>query len=211
MSDPKYPVDVIYLAACSRGARLTRICVASIRYFYPDVPIKLLPGGPSEAGLAGEMERYRTVGVAEFPAGDYGWGFVKLGPLSARGNQRFLILNSDTVMTGPILDRLETCGGQFIVDRGDQTESRAGQFYWNPDETAREGTDLPRLPSYFNTSQWVGTSGVIGGSEFDPFGEWGMPRKLKHPRVFKAEEQGILNFVVNRLLAAGRLSLDQVP
>jgi hypothetical protein len=113
-------------------------------------------------------------------------------------------------MTGPTLDRLEGCGAQFIVDREDQTEGRAREIYWDPDEAAKEGIDLPRLPRYFNTGQWVGTSGVIGRTEFDPFLEWGMPRKLKHPHVFKNGEQGILNLVVNRLHVAGRLSFDRV-
>jgi hypothetical protein len=200
-----------YITASAHDTRYTRICVASIRRWHPGATVRLLRGGAVDPELVAELARYWDVEVAEWPEGNYGWGFVKLEPLFAPGNQRFLILDSDTVMTGPILDRLEACGGQFIVDREDQTESGARQIYWDPDEAAKEGIDLPRLPCYFNTGQWVGTSGVIDRSEFDPFVDWSMPRRLRYPKVFKNGEQGILNFVVNRRHVAGKLSLDRIP
>jgi hypothetical protein len=63
-------VDCIYIAASARDARYTRICVASVRYFYPDVAIKLLAGGQLERGLADEL-RFWNVGMADLPSGDY--------------------------------------------------------------------------------------------------------------------------------------------
>ena len=42
----------VYIAASLHDARYTRICVASLRYFYPAVRIKLLPGGPLQRGLS---------------------------------------------------------------------------------------------------------------------------------------------------------------
>ena len=40
MSTPGRKVDCIYVTAAAHDARYTRICVASIRYFYPEIPIK---------------------------------------------------------------------------------------------------------------------------------------------------------------------------
>ena len=95
-------IDCIYIAASARDARFTRICVASVRYFYPDIAIKLLVGGPLQRGLADELQRHWNVGVAQLPAGDYGWGFVKLEPLFMPSKERFLVLDSDTVIAGPV-------------------------------------------------------------------------------------------------------------
>ena len=36
------PIDRIIIACCERDFWLTRICVASIRYWYPEIPIGLL-------------------------------------------------------------------------------------------------------------------------------------------------------------------------
>jgi hypothetical protein len=96
--------DCIYIAACARDARLTRICVASIRYFYPDIPIRILAGGPLQSGLAEELHRYWGVELVDLPRGDYGWGLVKIEPLFGPAGQRFLVMDVDTVFTGRVLD-----------------------------------------------------------------------------------------------------------
>src|SRR5579864_5917378 len=81
LNNSESSIDCIYIAACARDARLTRICVASIRYFYPEVPIRLLAGDILQCGLAEELHRYWGVGLVDLPSGDYGWGLVKLEPL----------------------------------------------------------------------------------------------------------------------------------
>ena len=108
-------VDAIYIAASAGDARFTRICVASVRYFYPDVPIRLLPGGRLQRGLTDELKQYWDVEMSAFAPGDYGWGFVKLEPLFASPGATFLVLDSDTVLTGPILDVWMDSDAPFLV------------------------------------------------------------------------------------------------
>src|SRR5260370_8887612 len=38
------PLDCIYIAASALDSRFTRICVPSVRYFYPDAPLLFLVG-----------------------------------------------------------------------------------------------------------------------------------------------------------------------
>src|SRR5436190_24325005 len=97
VNNRRHPVDCIYIAACARDARLTRICVASIRYFYPDVPITLLAGDILQRGLAKQLKRYWNVDLADLPLGDYGWGLVKLEPLFGPSGQRFMVCDVDTI------------------------------------------------------------------------------------------------------------------
>jgi hypothetical protein len=204
-------VDTIYITASDYDGRFARICVASVRYWHPDAHISLLAGGAVNAELVKELDQYWGVETADIPKGNYGWGFVKLEPLFDSTGQKFLVLDSDTVMTGPVLECLDNRGAQFIVDNEDQTASRAKQIYWDPEEAAKAKIDLPRCPVYFNTGQWVGTSGIIGRADFEPFLEWTLPRKLKYPQIFKNGEQGILNYIVNNLHNSGRVSLDRIP
>jgi hypothetical protein len=104
MTERQHGIDCIYLAACSRDARLTRICLASVRYFYPDVPIRILAGDILQPGLAEEVKKYWNVDVHDLPTGDYGWGLVKLEPLFGTPGEKFLVMDVDTVMTGRFLD-----------------------------------------------------------------------------------------------------------
>ena len=96
-------IDCFYILACARDARLTRICVASIRYFYPDIPIRLLAGDILQRGLAEELHRYWGVELVDLPRGDYGRGLVKLEPLFVFGRpgHTFLLMDVDTVLAGP--------------------------------------------------------------------------------------------------------------
>ena len=114
--DGAHAVDRIYLAACARDARLTRICLASIRHFYPDAPIQILAGDILQRGLARELKQHWGVEVADLPRGDYGWGFVKLEPLFGPPGQRFLVMDVDTAFTGRVLDVRAESDAPFFVD-----------------------------------------------------------------------------------------------
>ncbi len=116
LSEFKSSVDCIYIAACARDARLTRICVASIRYFYPDIPIRLLAGDILQRGLASELHSYWGVELVDLPEGDYGWGLVKLEPLFGPPGQSFLVVDVDTAFTGPVLDMRAESDAPFFVD-----------------------------------------------------------------------------------------------
>lgn len=190
------PVDCIYVSASTLDARLTRICVASVRYAYPDIPVKLLVGGKLQAGLADELSRHFDVQVADFPLGDYGWGFVKLEPLFGPPGERFLMLDSDTVLTGPVLDLWADTDAPFVIDNEEYEPQVIPTRYYDWEKV---GTADPaaRPPAFvFNSGQWVGTSGVLSRADFDPWVNWTLPRTLRHPELFFPGDQGVLNYVL---------------
>jgi hypothetical protein len=200
-------IDHIYVAASAHDARYTRICVASVRYFYPDIPIKLLAGGPLTSGLATELRYYWNVGVADLPVGDYGWGFVKLEPLFGQCGERFLILDSDTVMAGPVLDLWGDADAAFLVNDETQTEEDTRQLYYDW-RLARQFDPKAQPPRFvFNTGQWFGTRGILTREDFGPWVEWTMPRRLRHPAAFMPGDQGVLNYIVNRKAAFAGLDV----
>jgi hypothetical protein len=204
-------VDVIYIAASSHDAAFTRTCVASIRRFYPDIPIRLLVGGPLERGLAHELRRFFGVGVAELPKREYGWGFVKLEPLFKATPERFLVLDSDTVITGPVLKWAGEHDSDFIVDSEEQTAERGRQIYYDSERAAQDGSPVAAPAFLFNTGQWFGRSGVLTREHFQGLVEWSWPRRVARPQVFKNGEQGILNFVVNEQVRLGVIRTARVP
>lgn len=194
----RFVIDCLYVAASARDARYTRICVASIRYFYPDVPIKLLVGGPLERGLAEELRRYWDVGVADLPAGDYGWGFVKLEPLFGRPGERFMVLDSDTVIAGPVLDLWPADdAAPFLVDDEVQTDSEIRRLYYDWRHMSQIDREARPPVFVFNSGQWFGTAGVLSRANFSQWLDWTMPRQLRYPQIFKQGEQGAFNYVLN--------------
>jgi hypothetical protein len=202
-------IDCIYIAACARDARMTRICVASIRYFYPDIPIRLLAGGILQRGLAEQLHRYWGVELVDLPKGDYGWGFVKLEPLFGASCERFLVLDSDTVLTGQVLEIWNEFPAPFLVDDEQQSEADTKRLYYDW-EHVREIDRDARPPEFvFNSGQWFGTAGVLTRDNFAPWLEWTIPRTISHQGYFMNGEQGILNYVLNQKAATDGLHVER--
>ena len=209
MDDYCKSIDVIYLAACSRDARLTRICLASIRYFYPDVPIKILAGDILQAGLAEELAKYWNVGVADLPKGDYGWGMVKLEPLFGSPGQRFMVCDVDTAFTGRILDKRADSDAPFFVDDEQLSDADFKRLYYDWEALAKVDPDVRSARSAFNVGQWFGTAGIVQREEFDQWVEWTLPRKLRYPDLFMGGDQGVINYVVLKKEAFENLRIDR--
>lgn len=191
-------IDYIYIAACARDARLTRICVSSIRYFYPEVPIRLLAGEVLQRGLAEELRRYWNVESVGLPRGDYGWGFVKLEPLFGPAGQRFLVTDVDTVFTGRVLDMHCESDAPFLVDNEQLSDADFKRLYYDWDKLREIDPSTQSARTAFNGGQWFGTAGLVKREEFDPWVEWTLPRRLRYPEYFMGGEQGVLNYVVLR-------------
>jgi len=204
------PLDCVYIAASANDARFTRICVASIRQFYPTVAIKLLAGHRLEAGLAPELKRYWDVGVADLPVRDWGWGFIKLEPLFGPPGETFLVVDSDTVMTGPVLDIWNADPASFLVDDEQQTESDTHRLYYDWQRVrAVDSTAVP--PTFvFNSGQWFGTAGVLTRNDFAAWIDWSDPRpRHRHTGLFMPGDQGILNYVFNQHAALNGLDVSR--
>lgn len=211
MADRAQPVDCIYVAAARRDARYTRICVASLRRFYPEIPIRLLAGGRLERGLAAELGRYWAVEPADVLPGDYGWGFVKLEPLFGPSGERFLVLDSDTLITGPVLEMVQGERAPFIVDRETQTPGNARRLYYDWDRLrAIDASAMPPM-FVFNSGQWIGTAGLLTRNDFSKWLDWTMPRRLRYPGIFMPGDQGIINLVLNEQVRANRIGVACVP
>ena len=189
-------IDCIYLAACARDARLTRICVASIRYFYPDIPIRLLAGDILEYGLARELYRYWGVELVDLPRGDYGWGLVKLEPLFGPAGQTFLVVDVDTVFTGRVLDIRAESDAPFFVDDEQLSDNDFKRLYYDWDKLREIDPRAQSARTAFNVGQWFGTAGLVTREEFDPWIEWTLPRRLRYPQYFMGGDQGVMNYVI---------------
>jgi hypothetical protein len=207
-------IDCVYLLTHKYYQRLTRICVASIRHWYPDTRIVLFKdegGGPFDTS---EIERIWNVEVLKTADKQFGWGFGHFDLLLMPQPERFLAIDVDIVFTGRLLDRLEAYDADLIIDEEDHPANPTGKFgdlYFKLDKLA--GFDPAfRFPGYaFNAGQFVGTTGIFRKSDFDGLVEWSSPRRSIRTEIFNFGDQGIFNYLVMKLEAAGRLTVARVP
>jgi hypothetical protein len=201
-------VDCVYVAASELDARFTRTCIASVRYFYPDIPIRLLAGSRLPGGLLRELQNHWSVTLAEIPSGNYGWGWVKLEPLFGTPGEKFLMLDSDTVLVGPVLDECADSDAAFVVDNEPYSADRIRQYYYDW-RLVRSQDPEARPPRFvFNSGQWLGTAGIIQRADFAPWVEWSSPRRLKHTGCFFPGDQGVMNYVLNQKALLQNVRVD---
>src|SRR5437879_1345253 len=107
-------IDAIYVACYRYDVELTRLCVASIRFWYPEIPIWLVKDetyGPFDTR---EIEEVWSASVFPSHLQNLGWGFGKLQVMFQRQPLRCLCLDSDIVFVGRVLDALEGYSEDFI-------------------------------------------------------------------------------------------------
>ena len=108
-----------------------------------------------------ELKCMYNVETAALSPGSYGWGFIKLEPLFQEQPERFLMLDSDTVLLGPVLETANNHQTDFIVDFEQQTDSRAKEIYFNWEIGEQSGFGMAQPDFLFNTGQWFARSRVL--------------------------------------------------
>ncbi|HXQ20949.1 MAG TPA: hypothetical protein VN812_04700 [Candidatus Acidoferrales bacterium] len=188
-------IQHVYISSWRGDVRFTRCAVASIRYWYPDIPISLIKdtggGGDYDTGA---IESHWRVGIYPSPRTRFGFA-GKLEPLFGPAAERVLVVDSDVVFLGPVLHVLSAFSEDFVVNGWNGREDLSGYFY-----------DVERLrelaPGFrgderaFNVGQLVATSGVLQRDDFNGVVEFSEPPRLFRPDIFRNVDQGPLNYVV---------------
>jgi hypothetical protein len=205
-------IDRVYIAAHRRDLRLTRICVASVRQWYPDIPIFLLKDEVNGAFCTKEIEKLWNVEPWPTAARSFGWGFIKLEPLFDAEKVRYLILDSDIVFLGRVIDALERFDADFVVQEELQPASDVPNLYFDPKKVRATIDPAFTGPAFtFNSGQYVATSGLISRADFGKLVAWSEPRRVTHPEMFNPGDQGVLNYVVLEKVDAGAISVARTP
>jgi len=205
-------IDRVYIAVHRKDLRLARICVASVRHWYPEIPIYLLKDEVYGPFSTRELEERWN--VSTWPTGNmpFGWGFVKLEPLFAEERVRYLMLDADIVFVGRVIDALEIFEADFVVQEEVQPPSDIPGLYFdsrNLPAVLKRTFPMPRFT--FNSGQYVATAGLLCREDFAQLVHWTNPRLVRHRDVFNQGDQGVLNYVVLTKLEAGAITVDRTP
>lgn len=204
-------IERIYILSYAKDIRWTRCLVASIRRWYPNIPVSLIKDEGKGAYSTEDLERYWGVELFQTPRKHLGYGLGKLEPLFETRRERCLIVDSDTVFLGPVLDALEQYSEDFIIEQSDYPADEMRAYYLDVEKLINIEPSF-QFPGYvFNSGQFVATTGLLTREDFAPYLEFHEPPHLMHGDVFKAGDQGILNFVLMRKAEAREITLRRTP
>lgn len=201
-------IDAVAVLCWAGDFRLARICLASVRYFYPKIPLYLMKDITRGDFDTSEVETALNVRTQGF-TGRFGPGMGKIELLFRPELGRFLYIDADEIMVGPVLDALEKHTADFLVvpDGPVNTSPDIDRLYYDR-ARLRELDPAYRLPEHhFNSGQFVGRAGMVTPADFEDLVVWGSPSAIRHRQIFKLSEQGLLNYVLQRLVARGRISV----
>lgn len=204
-------VSRIFINTYRRDFHLARVCVSSIRYWYPVIPIWLVKDMGAGDFDTETMERAFDVRVLDTGGKSFGWGFGKFEPLFQDSGEPFLFMDADTVMTGPLLDRLADIDADFIVDEEVQPRAKLLDLYFDPEAVGRMDPSYV-YPGYtFNTGQWAATPGMLARKDFAGLVEWDPDPKPLRPDLFRQADQGLFNYLLHKKHSEGAIRLSRVP
>lgn len=204
-------VERIYVLSHLKDIRWARVCVASIRHWYPDIPISLIKDELKGPYSTEDLERYWDVQVYPTPRKVLGYGMGKLEPLFKKPQERCFIVDSDTVFLGRVLETLEQSDDDFVIEESDYPRDEILAYYLDVDKL-KSIEPAFQFPGYvFNTGQFVATTGILARQDFAPYVTFSEPARVSHSEVFKAGDQGILNFTLMRKAQAGEITLRRAP
>jgi hypothetical protein len=199
-------IDRIIIIGHRTDRRFTRCCVASIRRWYPDRRITLIKDYEHGAYDTSDLESCFDVDVFPSATKRFGWGFARLEPLFLIERERCLILDSDIVFAGPVLERLESFDEDFIVEGAGHSPDETKQYYFDPNAISHLFPDFLFPGFVFNVGQIVATSGILRREMFEPFVTFCEPRQVRRQDIF-FWEQGVLNFILLRMAQQGEVTI----
>lgn len=199
-------IDRIYMTTYRRDLRQTRICIGSIRYFYPDIPIHLLIN--EELGPMPEREFANAWGVRRHPTPSrmFRDTLSQFEPFFTEPGIRFFLMDTDIVFAGRVLDLFEPHEEEMVVMREFATDD-SRDLHWIRMAKLAEIDPGFRYPGWvFNSGQWAGTSGLFAREELRPWVTDEEVPRVRHPEVFY-KSQGLLNYLAMKKAAAGKLTV----
>ena len=96
----------IVITVNKRDVWFCRICVASIRFYYPQVAIMLIKDELNGLFSTKDIEQYWNVELLKFEVTKFGWSAAKMHLYTDPRflEEKFFVLDADIIMLGKLLD-----------------------------------------------------------------------------------------------------------
>lgn len=206
-------IEAVVICCFKRDIHLLRICIASVRFWYPEIPIQLLKDEGHGGFSTKEMEKYWNVSVLETEYKIGGWGLTKLEALFSPIHSKVLLLDTDTVFIGPVLDHLHDIQEDFIVTgvkSDDPDYYLISRDYIVVEKVVDSFDTNYEYPGFgFNSGHVVITRGLFERADFENLVDF-TPNgfyTLAPVGLFPYADQGIFNYVLAKKAQCGQCTV----
>jgi hypothetical protein len=201
----------VIIACCRKDYHYTRGTVASVHQYMPGVPICLIIDGDfpvDDLKRAYNVQTlYRAYVKDDFlRTRGFGWGFSKNVALWESPFERFLLMDSDTVLFGDVRRKFPPDDQwDALIDRqlGSFNDSQTNDWFFNPQLVE---SCYPTFPwrkftsQYFCPGVWACRRGAFSLDEYKDLIQTGDANR----ELFKHGDMGILNLLIFRAADEGR-------
>ena len=202
----------IVVFANAKDFFLTKICVASIRHFYPEIELFLVKDELNGKFSSKSLEQRFNVKQINLAQRYFGWSAAKLHFLLECNEDRlFLCLDSDIVFIGPVLNKFKNTTSDYIVSPEYYELTQIVKDIFIDPELAVKYYPSYVYPGYFfNAGQTVVNPSKILSSDLSQvFDQYKYPY-YKDYNSFKTVDQAILNALLPSLFAEKRIKLQAI-
>lgn len=211
--------NLIVVVSCYKGDFfLTKICVASIKYYHPEAEVYLLKDSLAGYFDSSELEKAFQVQVLDLGIDKYGWGAAKVHFILSNKfkNQRVFILDSDIVFVGRFLRELfdNTKGMDFVVNPDYyQTpyEGTVPLHYYRFDNIKKFDPAFSFIGYVFNTGHLIVTPNKLTASDAESLFDIEMLPYYKRLDILPQVDQSLFNYLLPKMSQQELLTLKEVP
>jgi hypothetical protein len=208
--------DLTIVVCCNKkDFFLARICIASIRYYYPNINIELIKDPGNGKFNSGELEKYFNVKEVDLNIKKMGWSGAKFHYLYQKQHgKKVLILDADIVYIGPFLERVlpSVASNDYVVsiDNNDISNKEWVRNTYFDIEAIEQAYPAYKYPGYFfNAGQIFLTMGSIDENALNEFFNPGEYPFWQKKELFSMVDQSVYNYLLPALEAEQKIRLGK--
>lgn len=183
---------------------LARICVASIRHWYPEIPIYLIKDEKNGKFDTSTLEKYWDVKVFNNQTPFTHGIWTVLAPMLTPGEDKCLVIDADIVFVGYVLDLLNESTEDFVInveykEEGVLNTENFTNYNFNYHKL-KEFDPAYKFQGYtFNAGQIVFTEGKLQLDDLNGLVEYGSGTIVnKYPEIFTLDDQSLLIYILHK-------------
>lgn len=206
--------DLTVVVCCNKNdAFFARICIASIRYYYPNIDIEIVKDLGNGNFNTKELEKYFNVKNVNLNKDKMGWGGGKFHYFySMIKLQKVLVIDADIVFIGNFIERLlsSVAQNEFVVsvEIEDNPYAKWVKEIYFDTKKVETFDKLYKFPGYFfNTGQMFITGGSIDIKILDNFFDVKKPPYFRNLELFPLVDQSLYNYLLPTLVNQNKLKL----
>lgn len=189
---------------------------ASLRHFMPDLPIALIVDGAINTKLLEYTYSVKVIHKSDIDhpwlrKHSFGWGITKMLAFWYSPFERFLYLDSDTLVWGDLRSRWQWEAFDYITDipfhkNTPLTEEHVRTWFFEPQMIDKKFPEFPwrnYLERYACTGTFVARRNLFNIAEYQEL----LELNERYPWTFKFGEMGLLNLMIFRAHYQNRIKL----